>query len=164
MRQCSTQAETQCESTTLPLPLHTTHNSMIPSLPTISSARMPLRWLLYSDTIQRRPIIWYSRKVAPWRSGGGGRGGSAGTRAAPHPTPPPQPPSPSSPHRRGSQVHGLPHNLLLDAVGQLVVSRLSISLGGLVAAQHLQGRRGAGEGGGRQVRRPLLVVAPEKGQ
>lgn len=35
---------------------------------TISSARMPLRWLLYRDTIHCRPTIWYSRSVAP---GGG---------------------------------------------------------------------------------------------
>jgi hypothetical protein len=44
------------------------HSDTLNPVRTISSARMPLRWLLYRDTIHCRPTIWYSRSAAP---GGG---------------------------------------------------------------------------------------------
>ena len=38
---------------------------------------------------------------------------------------------------RWAQVNGLPHDVLLHAVRQLVVARLRVALGVLVAAQHV---------------------------
>ncbi len=51
-------------------PPRSPHPSSPPILPThllltISSAKMPFKWLLYNDTIHLRPTIWYSRRDAP---------------------------------------------------------------------------------------------------